>query len=254
MRAAVFAMGCLTVLLTVSAPVLGDTTDHDALARRYEAEGKLPEALAAYRAAQAESPGDLTLSYNLGRVHYRLGDFQAAANAFLKVAQAGERQLVPEASYNAGNAYYRLGKYSEAVTCYKRTKVNLELAHEQLARLSKEAERKTKSEQERPDRTRGGKEQRPPSDDQAKRREKTESQRKEQPPGRAEGRPGERPPGEMAPAIAEARTETAAESTEISFEDALRLLETLARQERNHRLERARRAVQTAPGSVAKDW
>jgi len=215
-------------------------------------------------AAQAESPGDLTLSYNLGRVHYRLGDFQAAANAFLKVAQAGERQLVPEASYNAGNAYYRLGKYSEAVTCYKRTlrltptdgeaKVNLELAHEQLARLNKEAERKTKSEQERPDRTRGGKEQRPPSDDQAKRREKTESQRKEQPPGRAEGRPGARPPGEMAPAIAEARTETAAESTEISFEDALRLLQTLARQERNHRLERARRAVQTAPGSVAKDW
>ena len=244
------------VLFCPAAPVC--RADAETLAERanaLESKGKLVQALETYRSAQAENPTDPVLCYNLGRIHYRLGNFLQAAETFLKAAPNAQGALAANAFFNAGNAYFKMGMFKEAVEQYKRAlrldwrdadaKINLELA---LVRLQEAEKARNKRLSERRFDRRG----------EESSAQKGSSRDKKSPPQERETLSAEtgaiqEQDGQKDKASAEGQPVMGVQ-TVISFEDAMKLLETISRQERNQRHEQARRSVQAGPGRVEKDW
>ncbi len=78
-----------------------------------------PRALDAYTKAQLESPEKPEISYNLGNVQYKNGDFDAAIAHYKSVLTSADRKLKQKARFNMGNAYFRKGDYDKAISEYE---------------------------------------------------------------------------------------------------------------------------------------
>ena len=229
-----------------------DAAAFAARADALESKGKLLQALETCRSAQAENPADPALCYNLGRIHYRLGNFLQAAETFLKAASSAPESLAGDAFFNAGNAYYRMGMFKEAVEQYKRTlrlnwrdadaKINIELALKRLQEAERARNKRSGEirfnalgEESSGEKRSGG--------EQKSSVEKRENLSAEM----------DITSGHNVSQQAEGQPVPGAQGV-ISFEDAMKLLESLSRQEGNQRREQAKRSVQTGPGQVEKDW
>jgi Ca-activated chloride channel family protein len=110
---------------------------------RFFAQGQYDRALESYQRAQAERPDLLQLDYNIGNTLHRLGDYSRAVEETQRATAATETDLAFRAHYSLGNHYFRLGQLQAAFDAYKQAlilkpddldaKYNLEVVTRALA-------------------------------------------------------------------------------------------------------------------------
>jgi tetratricopeptide (TPR) repeat protein len=83
-------------------------------------QGAYEEALGAYTEAQVAAPDAPELHYDIGNVLYRQGSFEESAEAYLRALGSAPPTLAPLAAYNLGNSLYEQGRYEEAIRAYVR--------------------------------------------------------------------------------------------------------------------------------------
>jgi len=229
------------LLSALLAPLGGTAHRKTEAGNRQYADGEYGEALRNYTEAQIAAPEAAELFYDIGNVLFRQNDYQGAADAYSRALLSAPAPLVPGAAYNLGNARFEQKKYREAVEAYQRAlraapqdadaKRNLE-----LALLALEQQQKQQQQQQQQQDQQG--QDKPPGDqpkpqDDSKGGEKGKDQQSGQDPGS----PGdEQQPGRL------------------SKEQAARLLDTLADQERDNL---RRQLLQQQPGperTPEKDW
>ena len=126
--------------------------------RAYE-QGLFDQALAGFVDQQVSRPDDPAVALNLGSVHYKMGDWEAAGRAFAEAAMAAEPSLSEQALYNLGNVAYRQGRLGEAVELYRAAleldpddedaKFNLEFVRDEIRRRQEEAQKQKQQPQEK---------------------------------------------------------------------------------------------------------
>lgn len=109
-------LALVTVFMGGSA--LGSTRSAE---RAYLA-GDYPHAAEAYGQAVAQNPDSPLLRFNQGAAEYKSGDFNAAAEAFLKALKSDDVDLQQDNYYNLGNAHYRLGQQLKESNCAETSK------------------------------------------------------------------------------------------------------------------------------------
>jgi tetratricopeptide (TPR) repeat protein len=202
------------------------------------AEGQLDEALAAYTEAQVHAPDSPFLYYDVGNVLYRQGDYEGAAEAYERVLLEGPPDVAPLAAFNLGNARFKQEKFQDAVSAYRRTleaapgdadaKRNLELALRELQEQQQEQQKQDQQEQQK-------------ENDQ---QNQGQGQEPEKPPEQQEG--GGQPNDRRNP------SERAQES--MTPEQARRMLDSLAEQERRQLEQQARGKGASKGTPREKDW
>jgi len=125
--------------------------------RLYE-QGRLEEALSAYRAARIERPDAPEIDYNVGNVYHDQQIFDSALSQYQEALANLTGPLLPNTYYNLGNTLYRSGQYEPAYEAYKQAlienpndveaKHNLELALKALQNDSTEANQEDEQQQE----------------------------------------------------------------------------------------------------------
>ncbi len=189
-------------------------------------EGAYEEALRAYTEAQVAAPEAPELHYDIGNVLYRQGNPEGAAEAYNRALSSAPASLAPPSAYNLGNALYQQGRYEEAVRAYTKAlqaapadrdaKQNLELALRAL-----------KQRQPQPQ----------PSPRQGEKKPEPQQQEKQKGGGGQDKKPDqERQGGNMTP------------------EEAKRLLDRLADEERENLKRDRERQARRLESSKEKDW
>lgn len=115
-------------------------------------------ALTAYQRAQAEAPGMAAPVYNSGNAHYRLREFDLALEQYQRALLNADGRLAQRSLYNLGNTYFNNLEFENAIETYKEAlrldpddedaKHNLELAFQQLHRMSPASQQEQEQEQE----------------------------------------------------------------------------------------------------------
>ena len=119
--------------------------------------GAYDQALQGFVDKQVERPDDPALWLNIGNVHYRIKDYEAAQNAFQQAALSGAPEVREQALYNLGNCAFRQGKLQDAVELYKQAldlkpddedaKFNLEYVRDEIRRRDEEAKKRQQQQQ-----------------------------------------------------------------------------------------------------------
>ncbi|MEE9219866.1 MAG: tetratricopeptide repeat protein [Acidobacteriota bacterium] len=204
-----------------------------ASARRLNEEGNqayrsvdFDAALRAYTEAQVRDPDNAVIQYNIGNVFYRQREYERASEAYSKAVDSAQGTLDRDASYNLGNSRFLAQDFAAAVQAYREAlridpsdrdaKRNLEIA---LGRL------------EPP----------PPQEGAGERKERNQNESEPQSPPPAAGTQSEPPQEPPRP-----------RQDELGREEAERLLEGLAQEERDNLKRQRRPARARAPGG--KDW
>ena len=182
---------------------------------RLYAEGRLAEALDAYRSAEARAPDLPALHYNIGNVLYRQGEYEKAYEHYREAFSAKQKELAQGARYNAGNSHFARENWQDAIHNYKEAlrlnpedldaKRNLELA---LQRIQEQ----------------------PPPQQQRRQQDQEQQEPQDQPQQQPqEGDQQQDPSDEQPP---EPRESSAAELQQLSQEEAMRILDAMRKQDK----------------------
>jgi len=226
--------------------------------REYHREN-FEQALKHYRDAQLEDPESPPLHFNIGNALYKQQNWEEAMAEYRMTLASQDSALAQRAFYNMGNTLYRQGNLTEAIEAYKKAlridsedldaKYNLELALKKLQETPQQQpqqseEQQQEQDQEEPQDQQEQQQQQQQEETQGeqdkKQQEKAEQEeeRQQSTPEREEQEqspPQPREPGEMSP------------------EEAARLLNALAEQDKRAQEER-QRARKAAAGTPEWDW
>jgi Ca-activated chloride channel family protein len=199
---------------------------------RFYAQGRYERALESYQRARAERPDLYQLDYNIGNALHRLGDYPRAIEETGRATASTDSDLASRAYYSLGNHHFRLGQLQAAFNAYKEaviinpddldSKYNLEV----VARLL--AEPATGGQPSSP----GPEEEAPPGQETPA--PPDGSAGGQGTPQASEGQP-QPAPGEQAPAAALEQSlaeALAGIDEEFTIEEALRVLDILREQQR----------------------
>jgi len=203
------------------------------------------EALKHYRAAQREDPTGSVPPYNLGVALYQQRKYAKAIKSFEQSLNSDDSSLQARAYYNIGNCYFRSNDLVKAIESYKKSlqldpkdsdaKFNLELARRKLKEMAQKQQKKQQpqrqpqAQQARAAASQAQQEQNKQQQSCQKKEEKEGTKRKEnKQPGRRKGA--------------------------MSQEDARRLLQAVAQQEKEARRKAQRRLQMPGEYQVEKDW
>ncbi len=249
-RRSAAAAALIAVLLLPAAPAAADRAG-DAV-KLYK-EGDYLGALAKFREALEENPS-APLYYDVGNSLYRLEKFDEAARHYMDSITEADSSLEMRARYNAGNTLFRSGKIEGAIDQYvealklnpndEDAKHNLEIA---LRKLQESRDNPQGQEGEEQD-DREGEEPQGEQEDAEGRGESESGEDRSEPEGgesgegRSEAEDGmDRPPSPLEE-----------EAGRFTKEEAERLLEALASDERDLLIERLKSRVRRK--GVKKDW
>ena len=228
-------------------------SDRNSKGNKEYREGRYAEALAAYAQALAEDPGQPDVTYNIGNVLYREGQFEEASQGYGRATFSDDVRRRQEATYNLGNAKYRLGNLEEAAAYYKRAldlnendddaRYNLEFVLRQMQNQPPQGGEQDQDEESQ--------------DQENQEQDKREQQKDEQQQERKEQQQ-EQEPQESQPSVAdstgteEPQPQPQPRQTEMTPEEAQRILDALENEEREQRAERKTDIRRTK--EVEKDW
>ena len=212
-------------------------------------DGEYAEALTHFEKAQLDRPDDRRLQFNIGDAHYRLGDYEAAEQAYGRVLGLGSDDSIAQRSYyNLGNTLYQQGRLEEAIGAYEDALVlepddedarhNLEFVKRELEKRQNECQRKQEQQQQQP----------PPQ--QKQEQEETQQEQQEQPAEPSEEQQGseeEMADVDLQPQDQGDETMEAPPVVQLTDEEAERLLDAL--EDREPDIQRPRR-----DRSKDKDW
>ena len=86
---------------------------------RFYAQAQYDHALDSYQRARAERPDLFQLDYNIGNALHRLGDYARAVEETQRATAATDGYLAFRAFYSLGNHHFRLGQLQAAFDAYK---------------------------------------------------------------------------------------------------------------------------------------
>ncbi len=222
--------------------------------------GDLERARSLYEERLREEPGDLRARYNLGNVLYRSAQLKAAEEAYRSTLASPDAALRARGAHNLGNARLQAGEIDGAIGAFEEalraepgnadSKYNLELALRM--REMKPPEQK-ESQEQRQEGTRDKEQQR-----QQENQKQDDGEGQDQEKGQQSGQDPNQPPpdrGEEKQAEADQDKEqgqSPAAPEDYSKEEAERVLEGLAQEERDLLADRWRTLGRNV--RVEKDW
>lgn len=195
-----------------------------------------------YRRAQEQERSTEDAGFNLGNALYKQGRYGEAADEFVRSAVAGETDTVRQAQslYNLGNSLIREQKYEEGIRAYINSlkldpgnieaKYNLAWAQDQLQQQQQQEQNKDQSQDQQ--------------DNDKKKEENEDQQQQDQ---------NEQQQQEEKPQDQEQQQQQQQEQS-ISREDAKRLLDALAANEKETQEKVQREKAAKARVRVIKNW
>jgi Ca-activated chloride channel family protein len=124
-------------------------------------EGEYENALKIFRDLQIDSPESPEIHYNLGNSFYQLQQYEEARNEFERVLASDNRDLHAETYYNIGNCQYRMGKLEEALESYKKAleihpededaKYNIEFIQKKIKEMMDSASQRLQNQEQQED-------------------------------------------------------------------------------------------------------
>ncbi|OQA56975.1 MAG: translation initiation factor IF-2 [Candidatus Omnitrophica bacterium ADurb.Bin277] len=154
-------LGCLAAFFLLSGFLETSGSLVDKANEQYE-DKQYRSAAENYRKVQVRRPDDPEVLYNLGTVLYKSADYRESAGhleAALKTVR--DPGLKARSLYNLGNTCYRLGDFEAAIDAYKKTleidpgdadaKYNLEFLQKQKNAFDKKDQEKKKQDQKKED-------------------------------------------------------------------------------------------------------
>jgi Ca-activated chloride channel family protein len=244
----------MLVLSSLLVPLGGGAHRLAERGNRHYDEEEYDDALAAYTEAQVYAPEAPELYYDIGNVLYRKGDFAGAAEAYTRALGSASSDLLPDAAFNLGNALYRNEQYEEAAAEYRRAlkadpsdldaKRNLELALRQLEQQQQQQQQQQDGENQENQDQRDQRQQQQDEGDQEQEQEQEQQQQPQQPSEEEQQQQEQEPQ----------QPQQEPEPQGMSEEEARRLLDTLAEQERENLKEQAKRKVRARRRGTEEDW
>ncbi len=190
-----------------------------------------------YRDALNQDPLSPIIHFNLGNVNYKKQSFEDALEAYDKALTSEDILKQSQSYYNRGNTLFRMGNLAESILAYKRAlelnpddqdaKYNLEYVR---ALLKDNAEKQPQQQQQ------GGQQGQQQENQSADRDENSEDE----------------PQQEEERTEAQEQEAAQAEEKEISKEDAERILDALADNEKEQ--QKGRKIKGSGTRRVVKDW
>ena len=223
-------------------------------------EGDYENALNRYSEAERQRPDSPEISFNMGDSFYRQKRYQEAMETHARSTSppGGPRDLQAKAHYNIGDSLFRQGKLEEALEAYKKaidldsadvdTKYNIEFLQRKLQEQQKQQEDKKKN----PQQESGQKQQKQPDQgkgDQQKNKEQESeggSQQKKENPQESQEKEKQTPQNQ--------ERQEKKQGTEISKEDAERLLGALQSEEKKLPVALEKNERNTVEVPPEEDW
>lgn len=226
-------------------------------------DGDLESAKRLYEERLGKEPDDLRARYNLGNVHYRAEDLAAAEEAYRASLHSEDSGLRSRAAHNLGNVRLQGGEFEGAIQSYRNaliadpgnadSRYNLELAL-RLKETTPPQPSEGESSEESPE---GGEQnqesQAQPDPESEQQQEESQAQPhesgEEETPSESQPSPGEQ---EEEPAEQEESSAPEPSPDDYTKEEAERVLDGLAEEERELQKERLR--SESRNRAVEKDW
>lgn len=256
-------MTCLPALFTVwllaSLSSLGGGKLGSYLAtaegNRAYARKQYSEALKRYRAAQREDPTGAAPPYNLGTVLYRQRKYDNAIKAFERALNSDDASLQARTYYDIGNCHFRKNDLLKAIESYKKSlqldpkdaeaKFNLELARRKLKELAQKQQKKQGSQRQQPQQSQSA---------QGQKGQRKENQQKQDRKQQDKKKPNTAEAQKAKAELSKKGPQQKGQKAKMSQEDARRLLQALAQQEKDARKRAAKQAQLPGEYQVDKDW
>jgi len=207
-------------------------------------QGKFEEALREYQDAQIDQPESHIVHFNIGDAVYKTQDYIRALEEFTKASYAKDRSIQQKSSYNAGNCLYKVDRLEEALQQYRKAldlnpddrdaKYNMELIYKKMRESKKPVQEQEKNKKEAEQKKKG--------EGKGKKKEEEKKEKQSQ-----KGRGGEEKDKQ------EQKQQQEQKKSEISKEDARRILDALQETEKKASRER-KKVVPVYQGVVVKDW
>lgn len=226
-------------------------------------EGKVDDALSKWRDAQIDNPDKEELHYNIGGALYKQKKYEDSFNAYEKSLSSKDAELHEKTYYNMGNSFYRMGKLPEAIEYYKKAldinpddkdaKYNIEFVRKKIKENlgKKETQQsQTQKQQQKQEKEGKGEDQRTQQgQEQESQQARVKEEEKKEGENKEEANKGQNEQKE----IKKAEETDRGEESEMSKEDALRLLDALKDDEKDLQKE-----LRTQPWEgtykTEKDW
>lgn len=220
--------------------------------------GDLERARRLYEERLRKEPGDMKARYNLGNVLYRSEQLKAAEEAYRSTLASPDPALRARAAHNLGNARLQAGQIDGAIGAYEEalraepgnadSKYNLELALRM--REMKPPEQKDSGNQGQQGQQ--GQEQQKQQQQQAQQQQKQAQEQQQQQPGQERPEAGQEQQADADQDKQQGSTQAEPAPGDFSKEEAERVLDGLAQEERDLLADRWRSLGRNA--RVEKDW
>jgi tetratricopeptide (TPR) repeat protein len=237
-RVIVTALGILLALPSLSAQ---DEREYIRKGNRLYKKSEFAGSEGMYRRAQEQERSTEDAGFNLGNALYKQGRYGEAADEFVRSAVAGESDTVRQAEslYNLGNSLIKEQKYEEGIRAYINSlmldpdnieaKYNLAWAQDQLQQQQQQEQNKDQNQ-----------------DQQDKDKKKEENEDQQQQDQNEEQQQEEKPQDQ--------EQQQQQQEQSISREDAKRLLDALAANEKDTQEKVQREKAAKARVRVIKNW
>lgn len=106
-------------MLVLAAPGWTDVGASMRRGNRLERKGEYAEALRHYQEALVQEPDNPKIHYNIGRVLYRMQEYDEAISEFQLGFLEKDRDFHADVFYNIGNTQFRKGQLDAAIEAYK---------------------------------------------------------------------------------------------------------------------------------------
>jgi tetratricopeptide (TPR) repeat protein len=237
-RVIVTALGILLALPSLSAQ---DEREYIRKGNRLYKKSEFAGSEGMYRRAQEQERSTEDAGFNLGNALYKQGRYGEAADEFVRSAVAGETDTVRQAEslYNLGNSLIKEQKYEEGIKAYinslmldpgnMEAKYNLAWAQDQLQQQQEQEQNKDQNQDQKDDEKKDGND-----EDQQQQDQNEEQQQQEKPQDQEQ--------------------QQQQQEQSISREDAKRLLDALAANEKDTQEKVQREKAAKARVRVIKNW
>jgi len=248
-----------TILMVLALPAAAGEGPAERVRRANELlrQGDAKEALRLYREAQVDRPGRPELAWNTGIGEFREGRTEEALKAF-DAARVPGGPAVGGVDYQRGVVLDRMGKLEEALEAFRAAvradpkdadaRFNYETVRRKLEQQKKQ-DQENKDDQKQDEQQKDDEKQEQKKQDQEQQDQKKDEQQKQEDQKPDEPKKDQEQPKQEQ----EQKDGKPAEPRKLSPEEAKRLMERLAREEKEYRMDQIRKApVRALP--VERDW